>query len=479
MTANHRDRPKGGAGETNHGESPPESPQYESERKILYITTNDITDPARGCDRRSYQLKRWLSDWNLVCSVSYVKAGGDGETDSDRDHTTDRDSTTNRDCAAYRDHTIRYPRSKLLAPFDPRVLSRVLRLRDHHRFDWVVASGLGSFLYGILAAFVFGSRLVVDLHNAEHVLSKEIGDVAQYLLAVSIGNVALRLADVVVFTSEHDRSHYSERVKDKSVIVSNGFDSETFFPRRENTTERNNYICEENENRSKENENTPKNKESISGSEEQETDVLFFGNMAYPPNEEAVGYIAHELVPRLGNDARNVKNHVRNVNVLIAGPHCDEIADTVSDQPSVRVLGLVDDIADRIRDADVVVVPLKKGSGTRLKIIESLACGTPVISTPKGAEGWPERWENLVVVEAEEFADRLSSFLDSPADFDHDEMKRYARFSWEEQVKKVDDEMGEIEETSDGERMSDVARMSDGEEMSNGEEVNDVEASRR
>lgn len=386
MTGSRRKKESEGRPDADPEKSSRLDSRDESERKILYLTTNDITEPARGCDRRSYQIKRWLSNWHRVWSISYVKDTEAGTTDSN--------------C----EYALRYPGSKLAVPFDPRVLLRMLRLRTRHRFDWVVASGLGSFFYGVLAKLVFDAHLVVDLHNVEHVLSKEIGYVDRYLFAKSIGSVAVSMADVVVFTSKEDRSQYPIRIRKKSVIVSNGYDTRTFSP-------------------------------SV-GAEKR--NVLFFGNMEYPPNKEAVEYISRELAPKIEKIAQGTE-------ILLAGPHCEEITDVVSDRSSVKVVGLVDEIAEYIRNSQVVVVPLLRGSGTRLKVIESLACGTKVISTPKGAEGWPSRWENLVIAESDEFADRVLSVLDSSADFAHDELEEYARFSWREQVKTISDEMSEVE----------------------------------
>jgi glycosyltransferase involved in cell wall biosynthesis len=58
-----------------------------------------------------------------------------------------------------------------------------------------------------------------------------------------------------------------------------------------------------------------------------------------------------------------------------------------ADPPDVVVTGLVADMTDELARADVVVVPLRSGSGTRLKILEAMAHGVPVVSTTIGAEG--------------------------------------------------------------------------------------------
>jgi len=56
-------------------------------------------------------------------------------------------------------------------------------------------------------------------------------------------------------------------------------------------------------------------------------------------------------------------------------------------EPNVEVTGTVPDVAPYYRDAVAAIVPLRSGGGTRLKILEAMAAGVPVLSTPQGAEG--------------------------------------------------------------------------------------------
>lgn len=107
--------------------------------------------------------------------------------------------------------------------------------------------------------------------------------------------------------------------------------------------------------------------------------LLFPGRMDYAPNLDALRFIIHELVPALRNDGSAVK-------LVIAGAqipkwcfhNSNEIISFYSDVPDMRRF---------LAAADAVIVPLRFGSGTRLKILESFAARVPVISTDKGAEG--------------------------------------------------------------------------------------------
>jgi glycosyltransferase involved in cell wall biosynthesis len=72
--------------------------------------------------------------------------------------------------------------------------------------------------------------------------------------------------------------------------------------------------------------------------------------------------------------------------VRLAGQSTPE-TEGFADPPHVVVTGLVASMADELAAADVVIVPLLSGSGTRLKILEAMAHGVPVVSTTIGAEG--------------------------------------------------------------------------------------------
>jgi glycosyltransferase involved in cell wall biosynthesis len=83
---------------------------------------------------------------------------------------------------------------------------------------------------------------------------------------------------------------------------------------------------------------------------------------------------------------------------------------------SVHVYGSVPDVRPYMNKADIFVVPLRIGSGTRLKIFEAMAMRLPVVSTAVGAEGLPlEPGHHLMVAESSaEFAQVIGSLLANP-----------------------------------------------------------------
>jgi glycosyltransferase involved in cell wall biosynthesis len=88
----------------------------------------------------------------------------------------------------------------------------------------------------------------------------------------------------------------------------------------------------------------------------------------------------------------------------------------LSRQPGVCVTGEVPDVRPYVEEALALVVPLRSGGGTRLKILEAMAMGRPVVSTSLGAEGLEiVAGENILLAEtAEQFLRQLQTLIDHP-----------------------------------------------------------------
>jgi len=133
--------------------------------------------------------------------------------------------------------------------------------------------------------------------------------------------------------------------------------------------------------------------------------IVFTGLMSYRPNIDGVGYLVGDIAPlvrRLRPDA-----HVFAVGQNVA----DEVARLGG--PSVTITGFVPDVRPYLASAAVVAVPLRMGSGTRLKVLEALAMGRPVVTTRLGAEGIDVRdGEHLLFADGPgDFADALVRVL--------------------------------------------------------------------
>ncbi|GAB4119098.1 MAG: hypothetical protein Tsb0027_13100 [Wenzhouxiangellaceae bacterium] len=104
--------------------------------------------------------------------------------------------------------------------------------------------------------------------------------------------------------------------------------------------------------------------------------LVYHGTYQYPPNLTAMKVMASEVLPRL--HARGVRPAVMAVGKM---PPPESL------HPDMVFTGSVERVAGWLRAADVAVVPLLDGGGTRMKIIDYFACSVPVVSTAKGIEG--------------------------------------------------------------------------------------------
>ena len=107
--------------------------------------------------------------------------------------------------------------------------------------------------------------------------------------------------------------------------------------------------------------------------------LLFVGNLTYPPNVEAADLPVEVILPavrrRLG----------RRVRVRLVGPH-DGGLDRLRDV-DVEVAGFVPDLGPVYASADAVVVPLRTGAGTRIKLLAAFAHGVPAVASSAAAAG--------------------------------------------------------------------------------------------
>lgn len=138
--------------------------------------------------------------------------------------------------------------------------------------------------------------------------------------------------------------------------------------------------------------------------------VLYTGGMDWFPNRDAIEFFVTSILPELRHSYPTLK-------FVIAGrPGPREFHRWLAGIPNVEFHGPVPDMSAEIARAAVCVVPLRIGSGTRLKILEAGAVGKPVVSTQVGAEGlnFREGTEILLADEPHEFAAALVSLLRDP-----------------------------------------------------------------
>jgi glycosyltransferase involved in cell wall biosynthesis len=139
--------------------------------------------------------------------------------------------------------------------------------------------------------------------------------------------------------------------------------------------------------------------------------LLFVGSLTYEPNIDALEWFAAEVLPA-------VRRAVPGAVLRIVGQGRSPRVERLAGVPGVELVGEVTSVSPELARASVSVVPLRFGGGTRIKILEALAHGVPVVSTTIGAEGLGLRHGEhaLLADTSTEIAAACVCLLDDPAE---------------------------------------------------------------
>ncbi len=240
--------------------------------------------------------------------------------------------------------------------FYPRLIVEALRLIRRERPDLILCEHLWAGIHAALLHTLTGVPFILDDHNAEYVRFKRMQRKSAWLIRIW-EQVVCRLAADVIAVSQDDRQHLLDLgvPAAKIAVVPNAVDVDQYRP---------NPVA------------GAAIREKLGLSPAQPL-FLFYGKLDYQPNAEAVHIIVNEIMPR-------VLQKMPEARFMICGYHPPEKKYTHS---QLTFTGIVPRIEDYINAATGVIVPLISGGGTKFKIIQTLACGKPVITTSVGAEG--------------------------------------------------------------------------------------------
>jgi len=197
----------------------------------------------------------------------------------------------------------------------------------------------------------------------------------QWLKLRSFERESMEKFDACVVVSDKDKELLrSMGVQNKLFVVPNGTDTEFFHPNV-------NKVVDDS--------------------------VIWLGHMDVHTNRDAVLYFWRDIYPIL----RKKYPQVRMTFVGTAPPK--EIEEASKTDSHVEVTGFVEDIRPYIGKAAVMVVPIRIGSGTRLKILDAMAMGKAIVSTAVGCEGLNVNdGKNIMIADnPEEFAERVINLL--------------------------------------------------------------------
>ncbi len=155
--------------------------------------------------------------------------------------------------------------------------------------------------------------------------------------------------------------------------------------------------------------------------------LVFLGSMNYGPNMDAVKFLAQSILPR-------VRKHISDVQVDVIGRLPDSFEGLEDD---INFRGFVDDLPSCLSGYDLFVAPLRIGSGTKLKLIEAMAIGMPIVTTTIGARGLglQHRHSAMIADTANNFANAILECHNDPGLAD--QISRNAllivkQFGWEQ-----------------------------------------------
>ncbi len=172
------------------------------------------------------------------------------------------------------------------------------------------------------------------------------------------------------------------------------------------------------------------------GSPEPNT-LIYPGALSYNANYDAMSYFLDAIFPLIRHECPNV--HLR-----VTGRATPSQIAGLPNTEGVEFTGHLDDVRLAVAGSWAEVVPLRKGGGTRLKVLEALALGTPVISTSKGVEGLALQLgrDVLVADTPADFAAQTLRLLRSPAlraDMAAHGRRAVASYDWSQSVARLEE----------------------------------------
>lgn len=281
----------------------------------------------------------------------------------------------------------------------PDLRAALVRVLETYRFDVVQFEGIEMIPYlPVLLSrhYDTGSPLLVlDDHNAEYVLQQRVFEAdiqvprrwpgaaysfVQYRRLRRYEAWACRQVDLVVAVSEPDAQALARIAPEvEADVVPNGIPFADYASYR--TTEQ----------------RLPPHS------------LVFTGKMDFRPNVDAVLWFADRVFPLIRARAPDAQFYV-------VGQRPHERLERLRGTAGIVITGRVPETQPYIAAADVYVIPLLSGGGTRFKVLEAMALGRPIVSTTMGCDGFPvsSGHEILLADDAEAFAEHVLELLADP-----------------------------------------------------------------
>lgn len=233
-------------------------------------------------------------------------------------------------------------------------------------------------------------RIIFDDLNVEYLLQRRAWEtdlalpprwgeafysLIQWQRLILYERAMLQLSDGVLAVSQRDAEHLQQLSSSSQIgVVGNGVDTSFYLP----------------------------------GEQGEEKGLVFVGKMDFRPNIDAVLWFTEKVWPR-------IKQRKPKTQFWVVGRNLSPRLQHLKRDPQIIITGPIPDVRPYLAQAAVVVIPLRMGSGTRLKILEAMAMGKAIVSTSLGGEGiaLQSGQEVLIADTPHEFAHKTLQLLES------------------------------------------------------------------
>lgn len=358
--------------------------------RVLLLTQVLPYPPDSGPKVKTYYVLKYLAEHHQVILVSFVRETDKPEHIHHLESLCERVVTVPISRSPVRDllfllkSLINGQPWMMLRDERPEMRAALARLQREQHFDIVHADQLNMGQYALPFK---DSRRVLDLHNALWVLYKRLAETLPFtkpmkyillrdwrLLKRYEGHM-VRIFDAVTAVTAEDRESLREAAaRDDIEVIPIAIDTD---------------------------------EQARVQRKPRGPHIIHIGTMYWPPNIDGITWFLDEIYPLIQKQVSDVRC------TLIGARPPASIVERGQRDPSITVTGYVDDPTPYFEDASLMVVPLRAGGGMRVKILNALSQGIPMVSTTVGCEGIDvtDGHDILVADDARSFAEAAIRLL--------------------------------------------------------------------
>lgn len=365
--------------------------------RVLHFAPRVCWPLDTGAKLRNYHLARVLSEQTDITLLAFTDSEAQSIADLERFY--EQVITVRRDAGYTRSKILRGALGRTPLPvlnYTTDSMKRALEsVLSKQEFDVVQVESIHLMAYlSIMRAARKRPLIICDWHNIESELMRRYAGREPSLLRRAYARKTARLMsecerramnefDAHVAVSQRDAERLRQLNSDARVfVIENGVDTAYYSDEQIEPAHAQSHASD------------------AAGAPNR---IVFVGSMDYHANVDGAVNFAREVWPSLHDRQTEL------IFTIVGRDPAPEVRDLAT-IPGVEVTGTVDDVRPFYRKAVAAIVPLNVGGGSRLKILEALAAGVPVVSTTLGAEGLDVRpGENILIADTnEQLVDAIS-----------------------------------------------------------------------